>query len=494
MKQKSETLNSFLLPPLRDIVFIIVFAGALMLGTRMLNTDGDLGRDLTIGTYIINSHQIPTRDLFSFTKAGQPRPPYEWLAQILFAIANQLTGLDGVVLLSAAVIAAAFFIVYADSNQRSQSPILALLIVLWAVVASSIHWLTRPHIFSFLFFAIWLQWLERIRVGKKISLWVFPVTMLFWANTHGGFIFGFLAWGAYLAGWLVDLWRKSSTINIGKNLSIIGATSLAASVITPDTWHNWAAVFSNNSAYILSHTAETMPPNFAEPSTWPFAGLLALALILFLLLWKQASIGHIFLLAGLAGMSLLMARNIPLFAVAAAPILSAWTGKIINAVSYWKKIEEAFTKIETALRGYLWTILIVAIATGFFVYHRAISESSLYQFDPQVFPVQAADWVESHPIKGNMFNDFNWGGYLLYRLWPGQRVFVDSQSDFYGEAFLRTYSSIYTGGSNWDAELARYNVNWIIVPREAGLASAAGANPHWQVAYQDPLAIIFERR
>ena len=92
----------------------------------MLNTDGDLGRHLTLGRTILASHEIPTRDILSFTKAGEPRPAYEWLAQVLLAAAYNALGLDGVVILTALVIAASFAVVYADSVKRSGAPILAL--------------------------------------------------------------------------------------------------------------------------------------------------------------------------------------------------------------------------------------------------------------------------------------------------------------------------------------------------------------------------------
>ncbi|HEX2697958.1 MAG TPA: hypothetical protein VHM28_09630, partial [Anaerolineales bacterium] len=101
----------------------------------MLNLDSDLGRHLILGRIILDTHQIPSRDLLSFTKAGQPRPPYEWLAQILFATAYKWLDLDGVILLTALVIAAAFMLLYIDTAQRTKKPIISLVIVIWSVAA-----------------------------------------------------------------------------------------------------------------------------------------------------------------------------------------------------------------------------------------------------------------------------------------------------------------------------------------------------------------------
>lgn len=484
----------YLLPRLRDFLFITIFAGALLIGQRMLNTDSDLGRHLTLGGYILDTRQIPTRDLLSFTKPDQPRPPYEWLAQVLFASVYRLLNLDGVILLTASLIAAAFLLVYVDSTQRSGAPILALFLTIWAASASSLHWLTRPHIFSFLFFAIWLYGLEKTRAKKNFAIWLFPALMLIWANTHGGFIFGFLAWLAYLAGWLWKVFRKSANWKDGQILLIIGGTSLIASILTPDLWGNWEAVLNNRSAYILSRTVETMPPNFATPGIWPFAGLLMLIILFAFLNRKKVEASHIFLLAGLTALSLLMARNIPLFAIAAAPILAGWVKQTYEKENRWTKLEDGFAKIDATLRGFLWPVISVIAIIGFFALRQAKTQTSFFQFNPQVFPAQAAGWIESHPQSGNMFNDFNWGGYLLYRLWPGQRVFIDSQSDFYGEELTRQSEEILNGEGNWDAELGQYNVNWIIVPREAGLARAARSNAGWQIIYEDSVAVIFVRR
>lgn len=495
MKQAKIPIFARFLPRLRDILFIAIFIGALLDGSAMLNTDSDLGRHLTLGRIILETHQIPTRDLLSFTKPDQPRPPYEWLAQVLFTIAFRLLKLDGVVLFTAFVIATSFLLVYADATHRSNAPILTLTLTAWAAIASSLHWLTRPHIFSFLFLAIWLHCLERIRTNKPVSLWAFPALMLIWANMHGGFIFGFLAWLAYCAGWLWQVFRKQTRRAVGKRLLIIGSISFIASIATPDLWHNWQAVFNNQSAFILNRTIETTPPNFRSPSIWPFAGLLVATTLLAFLNRKRVVSSHFFLLAGLAAMGLAMARNIPLFAIAAAPILVEWTRQIFVNENVWTRLENGFSSIDAGIRNFfIWPIIVVIAAAAFLLFHKTKTQTTFFQFDPRVFPVQAANWIEMHPMQENVFNDFNWGGYLLYRLWPNQRVFIDSQSDFYGEGFLRQYEQVITTSNGWESVLNQYKIQWVIIPINSPLASTLAGMPEWQVAYSDQIAIILSRK
>src|SRR5512143_2383436 len=116
-------MRRFLLPRLREFIFIVVFGGALALGSRMLNSDSDLGRHLALGRYMLEAARIPTQDLLSFTRAGEPRPPYEWLAQILLALAYKALRLDGVVILASLAIAAAFAVVFVDCTARGSTPI-----------------------------------------------------------------------------------------------------------------------------------------------------------------------------------------------------------------------------------------------------------------------------------------------------------------------------------------------------------------------------------
>jgi hypothetical protein len=271
---------------------------------------------------------------------------------------------------------------------------------------------------------------------------------------------------------------------------MIGSLSLAASVITPSGWGNWRAVLSNNSRYILSQTVETMPPNLSLPNTWPF--LLVLILSLLFLATKRLPAAHVFLLGGLGVLSLFIARTIPLFVIAAAPILAEATRNALTRFQAWTRIEQRFVELQTPLRGAVWPLAALLAAAFLIGAHYHITQNSISRFDPQIFPVRAADWLLEHPQQGNMFNDFNWGGYLLYRLWPLQRVFIDSQTDFYGEQLVRDYQQIITAKPGWDQRLIQYRIEWVMIPFEAPLAQALRAGG-WQELYEDTTTVILRR-
>ena len=151
MNQNNILLNRTFRLFFAGVFLISVFAGCILLGPRMLNMDGDLGRHLTVGAYILDSGKIPIVDLFSNTMAGLPFTPHEWLSEVMFALAYRFMGLTGVVLLTAFLIALVWYRLSFVVLRESKSFYLSLILIITGIAASSIHWISRPHIFTYLF-------------------------------------------------------------------------------------------------------------------------------------------------------------------------------------------------------------------------------------------------------------------------------------------------------------------------------------------------------
>jgi hypothetical protein len=456
----------------------------------MLNIDSDLGIHLTTGEYILTDHSIPKADLFSFTKPGDARPPYAWFAEVLFALSYRTADLDGVIWLCALIIAFGFTVVYRDALERSGYQVLSLLITLMAAVTSSIHWLPRPHIFTFLFFAVWLASLDSNRRRDRFPIWIFPLIMLVWANTHAGFIFGFAAWLAYLGGSLIDGCRSipDHSYRTTKKLFSIGLLSSITTLLTPGGLDNWKAVLGNSNTFIASHALETQPPSLSNPSTWIV--LLFLLLGVLFAVKKELNSTTFFLFAGFGILSLRFARVIPLFMIAAAPILTEAIGRYLSTLNLWSSFENRIAVLQTELRAVIWPLVVVFGSLLFIGINQAIATRPMYSFDPGVFPVQAVNWLETHPQEGNMFNDIDWSGYILHRLWPVQRVFIDSRTDFYGEPFLRNYENIISALPGWTDLLDKYQVGWVLIYLDAPLVNAL-REAGWTQLYRDSLSVIY---
>ncbi|MEW6505686.1 MAG: hypothetical protein AB1457_17140 [Chloroflexota bacterium] len=492
MKDTRSSPAAWLLPRLSEMLFAAVLFGLTGIAPRLLNQDGDTGRHLAVGRTILATLQIPRLDIFSHTLSGQPLSPHEWLAQVVFALSERAFGLSGVTLVTALTLAAAFTLAYAEARRRSQMPILALGITLLGLAAASLHFLARPHVFTILFTILWLVLLERMREGRPLSpLWL-GLVMLVWANTHGAFIAGFVIGAAFLAEALwEDARRKPFRLSpFSRALLIGGGLALAASLLNPVGVGVWRTAFDFlSSRYLVGHTQEYLPPNFQQATFYPFLVMIGLSVWLVGNRRVSLPLSHRFLLAGWTAMGLFSARNIPLYAVVALPILAQALARVVHG-GRWEKFETAVAAVDARLRGVVWIPLSVIVLILSILFVPAVNQAS--RFDPRVFPVAAVDWVEQHPQSGRMFNYFPWGGYLLYRLYPEYRVFIDGQTDFYGEALTREYETVITLAKGWEDVLGRHSVEWAIIPADEPLRVAL-QTIGWQEVYADSTAVVLRR-
>jgi len=508
MKNRTSKITSFLLPTYADMFWMVAFFGVLIFGRRMMNADGDFALHLSMGRYILDHRTIPLQDVFSHTMPGQLAIQHKWLAQLAFALAERLLGYGGVVLLCALVIATAFWLVFTRVRPESRSLVTVIFILLLVMAASVIHWLIRPHVFTFLFLAAWLLALDQLRKGKLHLWWLFPLMMLLWVNLHGGFIAGLITWAIFGlgVGWDV-LWGKIPSekmlpVKFWRYYLLGGVTALGASLINPSGIGLWKLIlFHLGNKYLADITDEFMSPNFHEYDYWPFLILIGLLVIFAYLNERKIESGLLFNAVAWLFMGLYSVRNIPLFGIVAAPLLVQGMDDLFSnatarfkCVAWLKGVDDRQKQLNDQLRGYLFPVLsvllaVVGIAMGF----RIDVQQQGYDFDPKAFPVKAVDWLEENPQEGEMFNSFMWGGYLQYRLWPEKRVFIDSNSDFYGEAFVRQYMQVITLEDGWECVLDQYDVTWAILPIEMRVASAAQRELGWSIVYQDDTAVILRK-
>lgn len=487
IRSAGKTILAYLFPNIQDTFFITILFAVSLQGPMLLNADGDLGRHITIGNYIAQNWTIPTTDIFSHTMQSEALVPHEWLAQFAFSQIHSLLGLNGIVLLISFLIAATFTLAYREIRKRDATTLVTIFAASLAAFASSLHWLARPHIFTFLFVAIWTYLLA----NKNSKIWYFPIIMLVWVNTHGAFITGFAIWLAYFAGWLWDYLHKASEPTTGIRLGIIGLASFAVTFINPvggGLWGTSIGYYGNQ--FLVNSTVEYLSPNFHNWSTWPFLIMLVI-LLLGIGFSVKLKTHEAFLIAGWTILSLYSARNIPLFAIVTAPYVATVIQAILPRIRLLQKIETTIDNVEKNHKGILLPILAIALLVSNSIAQKGHDTPN--SFDPNKFPIQAVDWLEANPQDGKMFNNFIWGGYLLYRLFPQEQVFIDGQTDFYGEAFTREYAQVVSLDEGWQDVLVKYNVSWVIIQTGKPLIPTLQNELNWNIIYQDNTATILHK-
>src|SRR5271157_6313394 len=176
--QPSSSALRFLLPSVRDIIFIVLFWSLVAgpLSNRPL-ADPDIGWHIRTGEMILARHALPRVDPFSSTMQGQPWFAWEWLYDLMLGIVHGAMGLNGVVWLAALLIATTFALLLWQLIKSGTDLLLAIALMLLAEAAATIHLFARPHIVSWLFTLLWFIALERWEQGSapRWLLWFFPV-------------------------------------------------------------------------------------------------------------------------------------------------------------------------------------------------------------------------------------------------------------------------------------------------------------------------------
>lgn len=492
-----QNIKRFFLPSVAEILFVTLFLCLSLYQGNGLLGDGDTGYHIRAGEFMLATASIPQQDIFSFHSPPIPWTAHEWLSEVIMALVHRSLGLTGVVVFFSFLISLAYFLLFRTICTERNNIILALSIVLLVILSSMLHWLARPHIFSYLLIVVWYFILNAYQCEDKNYLWVLPLLMLLWVNLHGGFIIGFILLGVYLTGDLIQSFtaqdeKKGLYMKKVMNLASITTFCLLMSLINPFGYHIMLFPLETvSNKYLMDHISEFISPNFHEPT--PFKYLLFLMVAIFAISREKLDTIALLLTIVFLNMALYSARHIPLFAIVIAPILLRQGGRILNErtgkfAELLKRESEAIAAIDKTARGYLWPI-----GGILFVVFLASSGRLEYKFDAKSMPVAAVEFLKREPIKGSMFNNDEFGDYIIYAAWPDYKVFFDGRSDMYGVERLKEYIKVIHIEEGWEKVLKKYNIDWIFFDTNSLLSRIILENNDWRLIYSDKVANIFVR-
>ncbi len=505
------------MPSAGDLIFIGLFSALVFTGlsTRLLG-DAGIGWHIRTGQQIVARHAIPRVDLFSSTMKGKPWFAWEWLYDVVVGQLEATLGLNGVVWFTAAVIAAVFAWMFRLLIARGANVVVALLLMLLAISASTIHFLARPHVVSWLFTLAWFWILgsserQDFNLGgsRKRWLWTLPLLMLVWVNVHGGFLVGFVLLGIFLLGAAWTWFRARENrieealkkIAAGKRVRDLAWVSLfcaAASLVNPYGWNLHRHVYRYlSNRFLMDHIEEFQSPNFHGIAQRCFLVLLLISVAVLAIRGRELrmSEGLTVLFALYAG--LYASRNIPVSSI----LLAMVVGPLAPAAGIVRGFSERMSPIEMRLKGHGWPILALAV-TFTIAANGGRAGSSVWMdahFDPRRMPVEAVNYLEEHKFSGPILSPDSWGGYLIYRLYPQSKLYpqpnvvVDDRHDLYGEEFFKSYLKLVHVERGWEEFLRTHQASCILLPRDAALASMLAETKGWKKIYADDVAIAFVR-
>ncbi len=486
-------LSALLLPGFGLVVFAVTLLQVLFLsqGAQGLFGDSDTGWHVRNGEAILSTGAVPRVDPFSYTREGREWFAWEWLSDILLAGAHRAAGLTGVALVAAFVIAltawgSARLCLSLGGNLFLTAGAMVLLLG-----TTSIHWLARPHVFSWLLALLFLSIVEHERQRPGRALYALPLLACLWANLHGSFPLGPAILFIYAIGEWLDRGRQG---NAGFRFAAACLASLLATFVNPYGWrlHEHVIMYLDND-YLMNHIAEFRSFSFHSAGALYVEIFLLVAVLGALALLWQRAYGPALLILGMIHISLYSARHLPTAAVLSLPLcvaaltrLAADSGRLRPLLDYSGRL--------VAIDRRIWGVVpLVLVLAGTLAGLSAQAGSGNVGFSNKKFPIAAADFMEQQGLKGRVFAKDQWGGFLIYRFEGRTKVFADGRSDFYGQDFLETYTQVAEAKPGWDSALKRFDVRFVLVPPGNALASALQTGSDWKRIYADSVAAVFER-
>ena len=493
--EKARPLGLNLLPSIADFFFIAILFYLFFSTKGGLLGDGDTGYHIRAGQYILDTFSIPKQDIFSFHAPPLPWTAHEWLAEIIMALMHNALGLTGVVAFFALLLALTNYLLFKMLRWYGAEILTVTAVITLVFSSSRIHWLARPHVFSFLLMIVSHCLLESWQRGRGNRLYLLPPVMLLWVNLHGGYLGGFMLLAAYLAGNLAarlsapPAEREAHTKKL-KQLAWTGMACLAVCLINPYGYHILLFPFNLVSdKYLMDHVSEFLSPNFHD---WmPFKYLLLLLIVILALSRERVEATELILILGFTDMALCSARYIPLFALVAAPILTRHAASVLElaggkTAEFFRKRSENVTRLDARASVWLWPALALLVVAG-----AGYSGKVQHSFDAKAKPVAATEFLIREGISGNMFNNDEFGDYLIYRSHPQYKVFFDGRSDMYGAGIMKEYGKVCGFEPGWEAILDKYRATWIFIETPSYLARFLAKDANWVQIYCDKVASIF---
>lgn len=470
--------NAWLLPLL---VALLVYALALAAGARLLD-DPDTYSHVAVGRWIIAHAAVPHVDVFSYSMSGMPWVADEWLSEVVLAAIQAHLGWEGLVLATALTFALTLALL-ARALRRSLDPPYVAIAMVAAWGLSFPHLTARPHVFALPLLVIWTDALVRARQADRAPPpWLLAV-MALWANLHGGFMLG-LALAALMAGEaLYDAADRRALWRAARQWGLFLALAGLAACATPNGIAGFLLPFRLiGMKFAVAMMDEWQSPNFQEPQPlefWlllVFTGLLSLGL--------RVPLTRIIMFLALLHMAFLhkrFAENLGLvLPLLVAPMLAPQLPRLVFLAFPLARKLSAF---DRALVGRSAMALAGVLAAGL---SFAALRTGVAHDNGRFAPAAALAAVAQHHVAGRVFNDMQFGSYLMF---SGIAPFIDGRVELYGDAFLQRYAGV----GELPALLERYDIDWtLLAPRNPRLA-LLDRLPGWRRLYADSTAVVHVR-
>jgi hypothetical protein len=457
---------------------------ALLFIRRFGIVDLDIWWHLATGRWILQHHAIPRTDPFSVFGMGQPWCAYSWLFDLVVQGLFAKFGFVGIVLFEIAarvIIAVALFHLIHSLLPRFW-PAVALNAVSLGILSHVIG--PRPAVLTIIFTIVELNiLLSARRTGNTKKLWILPLLLLIWANWHIQFVYGLLVLGVFAAEALWNsLWNKraEATALHVRQLWIALVACAFATLLNPFGPRVYETVFQYmHQPKVFSLVVELRAMDFRH---FPHFFALFLALSAAMAVGWRRDLRPLWpLLLFLA--AFLAFRSVKelwfLTVISACALADGWAFSTATEAASHNLRERAFVVLS----------VLALLAVGFRYYD--VDNTWLEMQVAGNFPESAAIYIERHHLAGPLYNDFNDGGYLIWRL-PWLPVAIDGRTNVHGDERVAHSSAVWSGKPGWDSDPELLRANIIVASKNSTFASLLRLDNRFKVVFEDVQTVVFQ--
>jgi hypothetical protein len=477
-------------------LFLGAILVALLIPAVQPVSDPDFFWHLRVGQFIM-AHGIPHQDLFTFTVPDHAFVTHEWLSEVLMAALAGAGGLAAVSLYFGLITWLGFLGLLA--SMRKVSFVIAGMALFLGVAAANPIFGPRTQMETFALVIGLVLVLRRYEdTGDRRWLYPVPAAFILWVNLHAGFTIGLVFLAAAVAGRLASrALARAQGRPPGPAAAPIAVTlllSAAAVLVNPNTYRIYVyAAETQFSSAQQRLIVEWFSPDFHDLHLLPFQLMLLVIAGLLALSARRPSATDGLLLLGGTVLALHSVRHIALFVAIGTPVLAELAEGLWEA---WRQhLPRLHEPRATPLVGAVNGLVLLLVGALMLAYTVPAAGSGFRS--PHItgdYPVAAVDYLEPDLPPGHMFNQYGWGGYLVYRLWPRQRVYVYGDAAVMGDAFLNEWNSVETIHPDFRRTLDRRAVTWVIDSPNTPLLVALAQTPEWVKVFADREATVMVHR
>lgn len=475
----------------RAIFSFPVVLGALLIVLTMLTvrgrfSDPDMWWHLKTGEIIWDTHRIPTVDSFSYTTNHHGYIPHEWLSQVTMYSAYHFGGYTGLMLwfgvLASVLVVAGYALCALYSGNVKVAFLGGLITWLFATIGLSI----RPQVIGYLLLVCVLVVIELGRSRDRRWFFALPPIFAIWINCHGSFFLGLIVLGVTLGcsflhlewGLLVSHgWTKEQRTAF----AIATALSFAALLVNPIGLKQITYPVDTlmNQTVQMKGVSEWQPPHFDDIRGVALLAVAGLILLVPLLRRAQLTVPELLFLALGFGLAVQHARMMFVFGILAAPILC-------------RLLADSWDRYEVDRDRPLLNAVLIAILLGVVVKVFPNGQELVQQVEKNN-PIKAVEFINRSALAGNMFNEYAYGGYLIWAA-PGHKVFMDGRGDvFEWTGVLEEYGKWVTLQADPNTLLDKYKIDFCFLPATAPMSRVLGLMPGWTKVYSDEMSVVWAK-